>query len=1128
HNLTDYSASYTVFARPQASPSTGARSGEVNPWDSVASPYGWQDTNGTPGGDSNVTSGNNVGAQDDSNANDVQDGLAPAGGSLNADGTGSLNFDFPIDLADEPSEYRAASITNLYYWNNVLHDIHYRYGFDEAAGNFQLVNYSGQGAGNDFVLADAQDGGSVNNAFFSSPPDGLSGRMQMYQWLGTPMRDGDLDAQVIIHEYGHGVSNRLTGGPADANALVTLQSAGMGEGWSDWWALMLLQTDGSIAAQQAGYGLGTYVLGQPPTGAGIRRQPYSYNMAINSQTFAMYGPGQSTGAHNTGELWCSTLWDMSWLLIRKYGFNADVATGYSGSPSGQGNRLALRLVMDALKLQPANPTFIEARDAILLADTALTGGANQREIWYAFARRGLGLGATTPISNSGTLTVAYDMPAGLGAPLVTLSSPVGRQPMASATSFAVSFCEPMNPASFSVASDVTSFTGDDGADLKPAITGSAWSNGNKTLSLTFAPQNVDGVYSLTIGPNILGADDGSAMDQNLDGVAGQPTDTFTASVTLDITPGPDEFGYEASSTAYENVALTPGAAGVVTAIDGTDDGTANIPLGASTFSFYGTTYAGSDQLFINANGLITFGSSAINYLNTDMTTVPAQAAIAPLWDDWRTNVGANSAVLYKFDTAKSRLIIDWHQVPNFGGGSGSTTNVGDFQAILYLNTGSNSGDMVFNYKDLDVSPAGYSNGGSATVGVKSEGTSPGARRLLVFQNNGPVFLTNSKAVRVTATSVSGSVYVDADSDGVRGASETGLAGQRAYLDINSNSQFDAAEPSSITDADGQYGIHSLVAGNYTVRIGPISDAVLTTVASQSATIATGQRLSGLDFGAFPTAFAGTAANDDWSLRSSPGDLGVEIVDNGSSLFTASKTLLAGTTLKFGGAGGDDALVVDYVSGDPLDGGAAMRLLGSGDNSLTFTGNGSFTFLTNPAVDSPRLSLAANDGATVNLRAPMSRLTGVSALGARVDLFDNDLIVDFPAGLASVQSLINSARNFGNWDWPGLTSSTARDNAASNTTLAAITSQDYWSIYGDAANFDGQTLASTSILVKYTYYGDADFDGRLNLDDYAAIEGGYLLHRTGWLFGDFDGSGGRADLDDYSLIDAAFLSQSGVL
>jgi len=91
-------------------------------------------------------------------------------------------------------------------------------------------------------------------------------------------------------------------------------------------------------------------------------------------------------------------WDMNWLLINKFGFNPNVQDGYIVGGSNAGNVLALRLVMDALKIQPANPSFKDARDAILQADVVLTGGANQYENLDGVcpSRHGLELLSTVP------------------------------------------------------------------------------------------------------------------------------------------------------------------------------------------------------------------------------------------------------------------------------------------------------------------------------------------------------------------------------------------------------------------------------------------------------------------------------------------------------------------------------------------------------------------------------------------------------------------------------------------------------------------------------------------------------------------------------------------------------------
>ena len=131
-----------------------------DPANSLASPYGWHDTNGAAGAEFTTTQGNNAHAYTDTDNNNSPDtGSSPSGGS-------SLNFDFPLDLGQAPSTYRPAAVSNLFYWNNVCHDYLYRLGFDEAAGNFQATNSTGEGRGNDAVNADAQDGGGDPHLIF--------------------------------------------------------------------------------------------------------------------------------------------------------------------------------------------------------------------------------------------------------------------------------------------------------------------------------------------------------------------------------------------------------------------------------------------------------------------------------------------------------------------------------------------------------------------------------------------------------------------------------------------------------------------------------------------------------------------------------------------------------------------------------------------------------------------------------------------------------------------------------------------------------------------------------------------------------------------------------------------------
>jgi len=384
--------SYTVFAIPKENPNDGPRTTEVNPADPTASPFGWHDTNGSPGAEFTDTRGNNVFAQEDQDNTDT--------GGFRPDGGAGLTFDFPLDLTLDPTAYLSASITNLFYWNNILHDVHYQYGFDEASGNFQQNNYGKGGSGSDPVQADGLDGSGVNNANFSTPPDGSDPRMQMYRFNYTsPNRGSSLDNGVIAHEYGHGVSIRLTGGPANSNCLNNIEQ--MGEGWSDLHALFL--TASASDTGPTGRGIGTYLLGQSPDGPGIRPYRYSTDMTINPHTY----DDIKTAAipHGIGAIWAAMVWEVYWNLVDKYGFDPDLYHGTGG------NNLTMQLVMDGLKLQPCSPGFVDGRNAILLADQVNNGGANQCRIWEGFAKRGLGFSASQGSSNSrADGTEAFDMP----------------------------------------------------------------------------------------------------------------------------------------------------------------------------------------------------------------------------------------------------------------------------------------------------------------------------------------------------------------------------------------------------------------------------------------------------------------------------------------------------------------------------------------------------------------------------------------------------------------------------------------------------------------------------------------------------------------------------------------------
>lgn len=350
----------------------------VDPADGQASPLGWHDIDGVPGAEFADTRGNNVAAQEDRD-DDNSGGYRP--GSTTP---GELTFDYAFDPAQEPTAgtNQDAAIVNLFYWNNIAHDLFYHYGFDEVAGNFQQKNYLPGGADGDAVLADAQDGSGTDNANFETPPDGQSPRMQMFIFTETtPNRDSDMDSGVIIHEYAHGISNRLTGGPSNVDCLWNDEQ--MGEGWSDWLALVATAEASDTSTQPRP--MGTYILGQDANGSGIRIFPYSTDMNINPQTYDTIK--SSAIPHGVGAVWAQMLWEVYWGLVQYYGFDPDLYRGTGG------NNLAIQLVIDGMKLQPCEPGFVDGRDAILAADQINHGGANQCLIWAAFAKRGLGYSA---------------------------------------------------------------------------------------------------------------------------------------------------------------------------------------------------------------------------------------------------------------------------------------------------------------------------------------------------------------------------------------------------------------------------------------------------------------------------------------------------------------------------------------------------------------------------------------------------------------------------------------------------------------------------------------------------------------------------------------------------------------
>ncbi|TFK96363.1 metalloprotease [Pterulicium gracile] len=275
-----------------------------------------------------------------------------------------------------------AGRVNTFYITNELHDIWYLYGFTETSYNFQNDNFGKGGAGNDRVQVSVQDSQGFNNALFGTPPDGQPGQMYMFLWnTFTPNRDGDLENDVIVHEYTHGLTNRLTGG-GTARCLSSVESRGLGEGWSDAMA------DWSIVKSTK---VEDFELAVWANGRNLREFPYSPSATVNPLRYRDVA-NRLSSPHRIGQVWANLLHNVHIDLLAAHGFDRNAK---KNPRSTKGNGVFLHLFIDALKLQPCQPTFVTARAAWIQADAVRYNGKNKCLLWKAFAARGLGVNAVS-------------------------------------------------------------------------------------------------------------------------------------------------------------------------------------------------------------------------------------------------------------------------------------------------------------------------------------------------------------------------------------------------------------------------------------------------------------------------------------------------------------------------------------------------------------------------------------------------------------------------------------------------------------------------------------------------------------------------------------------------------------
>ena len=317
-----------------------------------------------------------------------------------------------------------AAVTNLFSMHNRMHDWSYFLGFTEQNWNLQLSNFGNTSANreNDPVTGSAQSGavsggaplyGGRDNANMLTLPDGVGAITNMYLWqplagaFYAPCVDGDYDMGIIGHEYGHAIENRMIGKGGNRSGH---HAGAMGESHGDLMAMEYLNESGFVPTDgENPYAVGTYATGNKDRAIRNFGMNYARSGAeptpgvtplVNALNFSDLGYDITGGqVHADGEIWSATNFDIRQALVDKYSasfpasnaqLQRDCAEGKRPADQCPGNRRWMQLVFDSYLLMPVAPSMLQARDAQLAADLMRFGGANQDELWLAFARRGFG------------------------------------------------------------------------------------------------------------------------------------------------------------------------------------------------------------------------------------------------------------------------------------------------------------------------------------------------------------------------------------------------------------------------------------------------------------------------------------------------------------------------------------------------------------------------------------------------------------------------------------------------------------------------------------------------------------------------------------------------------------------
>jgi hypothetical protein len=396
-------------------------------------------------------------------------------------------------------------------------------------------------------------------------------------------------------------------------------------------------------------------------------------------------------------------------------------------------------------------------------------------------------------------------------------------------------------------------------------------------------------------------------------------------------------------------------------------------------------------------------------------------------------------------------------------------------------------------------------------------------------------------------SVAGNVFHDLDADEVIDAGEPAMSGVLVYLDSDNDGVRDAGEATATTNASGAYSFADVAPGGYTVRhVAPPNYCAANAV---PVTVALGSNLTA-NLATALLMYTGTAGDDQYLIRKNAAGK-YEILDGGSLVYTvfAGAPWLALDLLD-----GDDTLTVDAVQGAPAPTGGLSFIGGANTaagDKLAIRGAAAaenFTFYDGSTVINDRIVLnsggeivtfdgnGGGDNLTISSSAHVTlaatqRLASLTIAGGTLDLLNHDLLIDYNilspigswngAAYTGITGLIASGRNGGTWDGSGIVSSLA--DPGGYMTLGVAEATEVLGITGsDTMLWSGQTADATTVLVKFTYGGDANLSGTVDIDDYGQIDfnssvGGVL---AGFYNGDFDYNG-VSDIDDYGIIDFVF-------